>query len=145
MRVMIAVLACLAAAVGHGQTTLAKIGPGGSSIVHVTCQDAMRGISPSEQVELGRDFKSDIVLRRVAEADKGSGRLSSNDFTYRNRYATDESLDDFRNTDFKGRLGSVSGNVTREFLIGFHDTARPLVIILHLGDDSGQFVFTSNP
>lgn len=124
---------------------LTKVGPGGTSIVHVECEDALRGLSAASQRDIKDDFDSGIVLRCVASAEKGSGRLSWNDFAYRSVYASDESIHDFRNNDFEGRLGSVSGSTTREFMIGFPDFSRPWILILYLGDDEARFVFVSNP
>ena len=85
-----------------------KIGPGGTSIVQDSAKTLCETFPAASQRDIEGDFDSAIVLQGIASADKGSGRLSWKDFSYRSRSASDESIHDSPNTDFEGQLGSIS-------------------------------------
>jgi hypothetical protein len=145
MRLVLAALALVVIGVAHGQTALEKVGPGGTSIIEVTCVDAMRRISAADKVTLNRQFRSDIVLRCSAVAKQGRGRVVHGDFSYRNRYAHDDKMHSFRLSDFSGQLGEVYGNIELSFLIGLPDRERPWVIDLFFGGRSVRIGFATNP
>ena len=145
MRLVLAALALVVIGVTHGQTALEKVGPGGASVIAVTCDDAMRRISAADKVTLNRQFRSDIVLRCSAVATQGRGRVVHGDFSYRNRYAQDDKMHTFRLSDVSGQLGEVYGSIELNFLIGLPNRERPWVIDLFFGGRSARIVFTSNP
>ncbi len=145
MRLLLLVALSAVVGVAFAQTPMLKIGPGGMSVIEVVCVDAMRRLDALEQVQLERQFRSDIVVRCRATAAAGSGRVSATDFSYRNRYASDERLHSFRMSDFRGDLGEVYGSVVLDFHIGLPNYQRPWVINLYFASGSTQIVFGTNP
>lgn len=145
MRSLMAVALSAVVGIAFAQAPMVKIGPGGMSVIEVVCRDAMWRLDAREQLQLERQFRSDIVVRCHATAQTGSGRVSATDFSYRNRYASDERLHAFRLSDFRGSLGEVYGSIELDFFIVLPDYQRPWVITLYFASDSTQIVFVTNP
>ena len=145
MRVLIALLVGVAFAHGLAQGPMVKTGPGGSSVIEVVCDDAMRRLDAVTRAELERRFRSDIVVRCRASASVGFGRIAAREFSYRSRYAADERVHNLRQGDFHGQLGEVYGGTVLEFFIGLPNFSRPWVIELYFGDGATEIVFVRNP
>ena len=144
MRLLLALVVFAFVGPVAAQNPMVKTGPGGTSAIEVTCDDAFRTVDVATRRDLERRFGSSIVLRCVASAASGSGRVAFTDFSYRHRYASDERMHRLRMTDFHGQMGEVYGSLTREFYIGLPDRQRPWVIVVYFGDDSTQIVVSSS-
>jgi hypothetical protein len=144
VRLLLSLIVCATFGLVVAQGAMVKTGPGGGSVVEVVCEDAFRSVDRATRLDLERRFRSTIVVRCLASASRGSGRVAYSDFTYRNRYASDERLHSFRMTDVSGQMGEVYGSVVRDFFIGLPSRQRPWVIVLYFGAGSTQIVFTSD-
>ena len=144
MRILISVLVLMVMGVAVAQRPMVKAGPGGSSIVEVVCDDAFRAVDPVTRAEMVQQFRTNIIVRCVARAVTGSGRVQPSEFSYKNRYTSDERVRSLSLSDFTAGYGEVYGGVEREFFIRLPNQERPWVIMLYFAGDATQIVFRTD-
>jgi len=136
---------CLLMASAAAQARLSKTGVAGSSTIRVQCGDALAGRWQDEVADLTRRFRSNIIVRCVATAARGSGVINPSDFSWRYKYGNNTTVYSFSNSSASGSWGEVFGSIEREFYLGLPETQRPEVIVLMLDGHEATITFVSNP